>query len=112
MGLFDLFKGKNSGRDKALSIYKRGMAKAKRDDHQGAIDDYTIAIEMPDIPPDVQAMTLYNRALVHAAAKEIAKAITDIDIVLSMGAASADIKKAAQQKLAKIKRRSGISDSP
>jgi hypothetical protein len=51
-------------RGKAVSLYKRGMAKAKNHDHQGAIDDYTEALGKPSMPVDVKAMVLSNRALV------------------------------------------------
>ena len=37
---------------------------AKRRDHEGALANYTEAIELVGVPADVKAMALYNRALV------------------------------------------------
>ena len=48
MIVIDWLTGHFSNRGKALSVYKRGMGKAKKHDHQGAIDDYTTTIGMPD----------------------------------------------------------------
>ena len=50
MNVFNWLTGHFSNRGKALSLYKRGMAKAKKHDHQGAIDDYTATIGMPHAP--------------------------------------------------------------
>ena len=44
MNVFNWLSGNSSNLSKALSPYKRGMAKAKKHDHQGAIDDYTKTI--------------------------------------------------------------------
>ena len=50
MKLFDWFNIRFSGGGKALSLYRRGMTRAKKHDHQGAIDDYTAMIAMPNAP--------------------------------------------------------------
>ena len=50
-----------SRRGKALSLYRTGMAKAEKRDYEGAIADYSAAIELAKIPADVKAMALYNR---------------------------------------------------
>ena len=50
-----------SRRGKALSLYRTGMAKAEKRDYEGAIADYSTAIELAKIPADVKAMALYNR---------------------------------------------------
>jgi hypothetical protein len=91
---------------KALSLYKRGMAKAKQHDHQGAIDDYTTAISMPDTTANVKAMALYNRAMVYAAIGEKAKATDDLNVVLSMPEDLSEIKGEATRKLVRMERRS------
>ena len=93
--------GQFSHRGKALSLYKRGMAKAKKHDHQVAIDDYTTTIGMPDTPPDVKAMVLYNRALVHVATGDFRKGVDDLEAVLAMDSAPSTVKARARQKLAK-----------
>jgi hypothetical protein len=82
------------------------MVKAKKHDHQGAIDNYTAAIDTPDTPPDVKAMILYNRALVYATVKEGPKATKDLNLVLAMNEALVNIKTMARQKLAKMESRS------
>ena len=55
MNVFNWLTDHFSNRGKALSLYKRGMAKAKKHDHQGAIDDYTTTIGMPDTPANVES---------------------------------------------------------
>ena len=78
----------------------------KKRDHQGAIDDYTTAIGMPDAPADVKAMSLYNRALAFAAAREDPKATEDIDAVLAMKGALPNVKTEARRLLVRMQRRS------
>jgi hypothetical protein len=90
-----------SNRGKALSLYKRGMAKAKKHDHQGAIDDYTMTIDRPDTPPNVKAMVLYNRDLVHVATGDFSKGVVDLDAVMAMDEVPVSVKIRARQKLAK-----------
>ncbi len=109
MNVFNWLARHFSNRCKALSLYQRGMAKANKHDEQGAIVDYTTAIDSPDTPADVKAMALYNRALVYAAAAENAKATEDLDGVLAMPAASTNIKTEARRKLVRMQRRSSSS---
>jgi hypothetical protein len=99
-----------SNRGKALSLYKRGMAKAKNHDHQGAIDDYTTTIGMPDTPANVKAIVLYNRALVHVATGDFCRGVDDLDAVLAMDEAPVNVKTRARQKLAKREIRSRKSN--
>jgi hypothetical protein len=96
-------------RCKAMSLYKRGMKRARKHDHQGAIDDYTAAIVLPNAPADVKAMAQYNRALVHMAAKEELKAIDDLNGVIAMKEELTNVKTMARQKLMRIERRSSAS---
>ena len=110
MNVFSWLTDHFTNRGKALSLYKRGMVKAKRHDHQGAIDNYTAAIDIPDSPSDVKAMALYNRALVYAAAREGPKATDDLNVVLAMDEALVNIKTMARQKLAKMESRSSKSN--
>jgi hypothetical protein len=101
MNVFNWFAVRFSNRGKALSLYRRGMAKAKKHDNQGAIHDYTKAIGMPHTPADVRAMALYNRALVHVAAGNDRKGVNDLDAVLAMDRAPLNVKTMARQKLAR-----------
>jgi hypothetical protein len=101
INVFNWFAVRFSNRGKALSLYRRGMAKAKKHDNQGAIDDYTKTIGMPHTPADVRAMALYNRALVHVAAGNDRKGVNDLDAVLAMDRAPLNVKTMARQKLAR-----------
>jgi hypothetical protein len=112
MSIFTWLNELRSGRVKACSLYKRGMAKAIRRDQQGAIDDYTAAIGMTDAPPDVVAMTLYNRALVFVSKGDDQQAVDDLEAVLAMGEALINVKTMARQKLARIDARSRKSNQP
>lgn len=107
MNPFSWLKSRFSIRRKALCAYKRGMARAKRRNHEGALADYTAAIEMQDVPADLRAMALYNRALVYAAAGDVDRGVCDLDAVLAMDGAVTivNIKTLARQKLAKMKSR-------
>ncbi len=98
-----------SNRGKAVSRYKRGMAKAKKHDHDGAIDDYTTVIGIPGTPADLMAMVLYNRALVYLATGDDRKGTDDLDAVLAMKETLVNIKTMARQKLAGMKSRSSKS---
>ena len=102
--------GHFSNRRQAVSLYKRGMAKAKNHDHQGAIDDYTTTINMPDTPANVKAMVLYNRALVHVVTGDDGKGIDDLDAVMAMDEAPVSVKTMARKKLAKRETRSRKSN--
>ena len=95
-----------SKRRMALLLYRRGMIRAKKHDHRGAIDDYTATIESSDTPAEIKAMTLYNRALVYSALDERSKAIEDLQSVLSMAGASSQVKKEANRRLARVQLRS------
>ncbi len=99
-----------SNRGNPMALYKRGMGKAKRHDHQGAIEDYTATIQMPGTPADLVAMVLYNRALVYVASGDDRKGADDLDAVLAMNEALVKVKTMARQKLARMKSRSRQRD--
>ncbi len=98
-------------RGKSLALYKRGMTKAAKQDHQGAIDDYTAAIAMPGIPTDVIAMVLYNRALVYVSSGDNCKGTDDLEAVLAMSEPLINIKTMARHKLARMESRANKSDT-
>lgn len=99
-----------SHRAKALSAYRRGMAKAKKHDHQGAIVAYTTSLGIRDTPADVLAMVLYNRALAYVAAGETQKGADDLQAVLAMKETLVNIKTMARQKLARMEARTNKSN--
>ena len=84
MNILEWLTGRLSSRGKALSLYRRGMKRAKRQDHAGAFDDYTATVGMTGVPPDVKAMALFNRALVLAADGDNLLAIDDLNVVLAL----------------------------
>jgi hypothetical protein len=92
-----------TGRGRALWRYRRGMTKARRHDHQGAINDYSAAIEMPDAPPDVKAMAYYNRALARLA-EDDPQAADDLNQVLTMKETQPSVRTEARRKLLRIQR--------
>jgi hypothetical protein len=89
------------------------MAQAKRRDHEGALANYTAAIDLTDVPDDVKAMALYNRALVYVAAGDDSKGVDDLDSVLAMDGEMriVNVKTMARQKLDKMKSRNSKSNT-
>ena len=110
MNIFHWFTRYFSSHGKAMSLYKRGMAKAKKHDHEGAIEDYTTMIGMAGTPADLLAMVLYNRALVYVAAGDDQKGAADLDAVLAMDESLANVKTMARQKLARMESRASKSN--
>lgn len=102
-----------SARHKAIWNYKHGMTLAKKRDHDGALANYTAAIESTDVPNDVKAMALYNRALVYVAAGDDSKGVDDLDSVLAMDGelVIVNVKTMAKKKLAKMKSRLSKSNT-
>jgi hypothetical protein len=96
-----------STRRKALWSYRRGMARAKRCDYEGALANCTAAIDLASVPADVKAMALYNRALAYVAAGDDAKGVDDLDAVLAMDGTMVilNIMTMAKQKLTKMESR-------
>jgi hypothetical protein len=94
-----------SHRGKALSLYRSGMAKANKCDYDGAIADYSAAIRAPQIPPDVKAMAIYNRALAYSAIHEDERAAEDLAAVLEMPGLPAKLRTHAQQRRELIRQR-------
>ena len=101
MNVFHWIKNLFTRRGKALSLYRQGMRLAKERDHEGAITEYTAAVELEDVPGDVKAMALFNRGLVHMAAGDYGKSVADLEEVLAMDEAPENVKTMARQKLVK-----------
>jgi hypothetical protein len=106
MNILQWLKCRFAGRGTAWSLCRQGMARATRHDHQGAINDYTASIEMPDAPVVVKAFALFHRALMHVATGDFTKGVEDLDVVLAMEKAPANLKRMARKKLAKRESRS------
>jgi hypothetical protein len=112
MGFFTWLTRANSVRDIVLSLYKRGLASAIKNDHKMARSAFTAAIDMHDAPADLRAMALYNRALLYVAANEMSNAVQDLKAVLSMTDAPHRVKAAARQKLERVQRRNCMDAAP
>ena len=106
MSIVDWILGRFTVRGKALYLYRRGMAKAKNRDLQGAIDAYTLTLNMPNAPHDVIAMVLYNRAMAHVANGEDQRGVDDLEAVLQIDDASINIRTLARAKLNRVEARS------
>jgi hypothetical protein len=113
MNILSWLQSSFSVRHKALKNYQRGMARAKRRDHEGALANYTAAIDLTNVPDDVKAMALYNRALVYVAAGDDSKGVDDLDSVLAMDGEMmiVNVKTMARQKLDKMKSRNSKSNT-
>lgn len=92
-------------RNAGLALYKRGMDQANQHHDVNAMTSYSEVIELLDIPEDVRAMALYNRALLHVNNKNYAKAQDDLNEILALSGPLHQIKTAARQKLERMKRR-------
>ena len=104
MNLYHWLVGCFSKRRKSLA-FKHGMVNARRRNHQAAIDDYSSVIGVSGVPDDVKAMALYNRALAYATIEDICQAAEDLNEVLGMPNAPAQIKTEAVRKLARMQQR-------
>jgi hypothetical protein len=102
MKILDWLAGRFSNRRRAVSLYKRGVSRARKHNRQGAIDDYTAAIAMRETPDDVKVMALYHRALVHVAAGDAPKGVDDLNQVLAMDEGFCNIKTMARRRLADL----------
>ena len=107
MNLLNWLQSTFSARHKALWNYKRGITLAKKRNHEGALVAYTAAIDSNDVADDVQAMALYNRALVYVASGDDSKGVADLGTVLEMDGAMSilNVQTMARQKLARIESR-------
>lgn len=90
-----------------MSLYKRGLARAQKNDVAGATEAYTAAIELPDSPDDVKAMALYNRALLLAADGKLDQALADLQIVMELPISPSSVKIAARRRLERLQHRRG-----
>ncbi len=105
MGVIAWLKRALSHRGKALSRYRRGMAKANKGNYAGAIADYSAAIQSPQAPNDVKAMAVYNRGLAYAAIHEDARAAEDLAAVLEMPGLPVNVRTQARQRSERIRQR-------
>lgn len=105
MNLFKRWFWPRSARSEMLSLYRRGLACAEKQDSQGAMSAYTTAIEHADASDDVKAMALYNRALLFAAEGKTDQALADLEAVMDMPVPLREIKLAARRRLERLRHR-------
>lgn len=107
MNVFKWLMRRQTVRGAVLLLYRRGLARSKKRNPQGAMDDYTAVIDMPDAPADVRAMALYNRALLYAGKKNFPRAIEDLNAVLAVEVPLREVKSAAKRTLDRLQRQQG-----
>jgi len=105
MNIFEWLTRQCTVRKMVLSLYRQGMARAKRHDHRGAIDVYAKAIDMPDTPTEVKAMVLCNCTLVLVATGDVRRAVGNFETVVAIDEAPVNVMTMARQKLAKMESR-------
>ena len=81
-----------------IALYRSGIAKASKGDHRGAIADYAAAVGIPNLPSDLKAMVVYNRAVAYSAIHEEERAAEDVAAVLHMPGCPALIRVYAQER--------------
>lgn len=102
--LKNVFGGKKTT---ALDHYKSGIVKAEKRDHDGAIEDYSMAIDHPAADDSLKSMALYNRALVLHVKEQNESAMADLERVIKMHSAHTKVKNEARSKLDRIRKRTG-----
>jgi hypothetical protein len=102
VNILDWLVGHFSNRRRALSLYKRGMARARKHNRQGAISDYTATIATRETPDEIKAMALYRRALVHVAAGDEKQGMDDLNEVLAMDVGLVNVETMARNRLAAL----------
>ena len=66
------------------ALIKRGVAKSKLSDQQGAVSDFTTVIEMDGAPKEMVARALFNRGVAKSHLGDIHGAISDDTAVIEM----------------------------
>jgi hypothetical protein len=110
MSMLDSLKRLFSGGSGPSSVHKRGMAKAKRENWDGAIADYTAVVDSPNASDELKAMARFNRALAYSQQGALGAAESDLRAVLAMSDAPAHIATAAREKLARWEKRRGMQE--
>jgi regulator of sirC expression with transglutaminase-like and TPR domain len=110
MSLIESLKSLLSGSGGPASLHKRGMAKAKRENWDGAIADYSAVIDSSKASDELKAMARFNRALAYSQQGALSAAQADLKAVLAMTDAPANIVTASREKLARWEKRRGMQE--
>jgi len=105
MGLLDRITGlfSRGGRDESLLLQGLEHAKAKRP--QDAIAIYNRLLDSRSTNEATRARALFNRALAYSALDDDAKALADLQRVLSLPDLPENVQNAARSQLARVRRR-------
>ena len=112
MGFLAWIADRIPSKQRAQWHYRRGLLHARLQKHQAASAEYSAAIEMENVPPELRAMALFNRALVSYAAGAELDAIRDLNEVLAMNDIAENVKTEARRKLVRMERTSERGESP
>jgi hypothetical protein len=94
-----------------MQNYRLGLRRDKKGDPAGAMEAYSAAISFENVPDDVKAMALYNRAILFAAKGEREKAATDLNAIMEMSAPVRGVTDAARRRLDRLQRRQEAAES-
>ncbi len=101
-----------SHRSWALAHYHTGLALSRSNDNSGAIAEYTCVIETDVTPPDLKAMALYNRALVHCLIGNQQQATLDLEGLVALSSTPVNVRTMARQRLVRLTNRATKTDAP
>lgn len=105
MNLWKRMASRFTTRGRALAKVSKGRVCAEKGESDNAIKYYTDVVDTSESPRDVIAMALFNRALVYAAIGKLRQATEDLEDILGMPEAIAKIKKSANDKLVRMRRK-------
>ncbi len=94
----------------AQSLYDKALVLAKKGKLDDAIAAYSKVLRIDAAPANLLAMSHLNRALAYSSKRENGPARKDLEAVLAMKNAPVEVRKMAEEKLVKLKRRLGIKD--
>jgi hypothetical protein len=80
------------------------MIREKLRDRASAMPDYTAVIDMEDFPADIRAMALYNQSVAYTASHSDPEALGDLEQLLEMHGAAANVRTAARRQLVRMQR--------
>src|SRR6185295_6452386 len=105
MGFFSKLAGlfSRSSRDENLLLEGVEHAKAKRPEK--ALEIFNSLLASPTLNATVRASALYNRALAHSAMDDDAKALADLQKVLTLPGLPDNVQSAARAQIARVKKR-------
>jgi hypothetical protein len=112
MNFFRRMASRFTARGRALAQVDRGMVCANENESDNAIIRYSDVINSSESPRDIQAMALFNRALVYTTIDKEHQATEDLKAVLSMPETMTKIKKSASDKLVRMQRKLKREEAP